>query len=261
MATAEARYYHDLYGLPCIFANKLTRKVFWSEVFENNPKILKEPEGQEVVVIENYPSRRPYVARVTPERFYFDHNFSAEPGEIFLTEEEKAKGIPGAVIVEPHTKLELGLSRNKAWPWDRWQTLVREVKAPWIQLGPKGTKILEGVRHIETPRFRDALGYINSADLVVTTDGALHHAAAALDRDAVVLWGGVTDPQTLGYQSHRNIRAQVQTCGSIKDCAHCHDAMERISLEEVAEAVDGLLRVPQREEAAGQLVGGVCPVG
>lgn len=238
MASAEARHYHEIHELPVVFANKETRKVYWSEVFENNPKIVKEPqEGQKVVVVENYPGRRPYILKATKERYFYNPNYFNEPGEIFLTEEEKAKSLPGVVIVEPHTKQQLGFSRNKAWPWENWQRLVSELDLPWLQLGPAGTKTLKGVRFIETARFRDAIGYLNGASLIVTTDGAMHHAAAALQRPSVVLWGGASDPNIAGYKTHKNIRRETETCGSIKDCDHCKRAMGRITVEEVKEAI------------------------
>ena len=249
ISTAEARHYHEVYERPVVFANKKTKRVFWSEVFENNPKIIKDPQpGQDVVVVENYPGNRPYIKQVTTERYYYNPNFIIERGEIFLTEEEQ-KGIPGAVIVEPHTKTEMGLSRNKAWPWERWQELVNTLNLPWVQLGPSGTRALDGVQFIETPRFRDALGYVKASALVVTTDGALHHAAAAFEKDAVVLWGGVAGPDILGYRTHKNLRAEVETCGSLKDCPHCKEAMERITLNMVA---DEVLRLSQRQSSTGR---------
>lgn len=248
LATAEARHYHEVYERPVVFANKKTRKVYWSEVFENNPKILKEPKpGQNVVVVENHPGNRPYIRKVTTERYYYNPNFIIEPGEIFLTEEESMTGIQGAVIVEPHTKTEMGFSRNKSWPWDRWHELVRTLNLPWVQLGPPGTRRLEGVRFVETPTFRDALGHIKAASFVVTTDGALHHAAAAFEKNAVVLWGGASDPEIVGYRTHKNLRADVETCGSLKDCPHCKQAMEAITLNMVA---DEVLRLSEREETA-----------
>jgi ADP-heptose:LPS heptosyltransferase len=232
-----------MHGLPVVFANKETKHVFWSEVFENNHRIVEEPKnGQKVCIVENYPGKRPYIRAVTKERYLYDNGFCIEPGEIFLTDEEKAQGIEGAVLVEPHTKTEYGLSRNKAWPWERWQELVNTVNVPWVQMGPKGTRILEGVSHVETESFRSTLPYINKASLIVTTDGAIHHAAAALGKKAVVLWGGVASPDLLGYKTHKNICHEEHPCGSIVDCEHCVEAMKRITVDEVAGAVLDLLK-------------------
>lgn len=241
LATAEARHFHNIHELPVVFAKRETRQVFWSEVFENNPKIVREPQpGQNVVVVENYDGRRPYIKLVTRERYHYNNNFCIEPGEIFLSDKEKALGIEveGAVIVEPHTKTGMGLSRNKAWPWERWQELVSSIDRPWLQLGTG--RVLEGVRHVRTERFRDALPYIAKASLIVTTDGATHHAAAALDKKAVVLWGGVASPDLLGYRTHINICHEENPCGSFNDCLHCREAMGRIEVEEVRDAIQRL---------------------
>jgi hypothetical protein len=243
MASAEARHYHEMYGRPIVFANRETKHVYWSEVFENNPKILEEPKhGQQVTIVENYPGKRPYIRAVTKERYLYDNGFCIEPGEIFLTDEEKSLGIEGAVLVEPHTKTEYGFSRNKAWPWERWQELVDTVNAPWVQLTYGDKKALNGVRSVSTESFRESLPYINKASLIVTTDGAIHHAAAALGKKAVVLWGGVASPDLLGYKTHKNICHEEHPCGSIVDCEHCVEAMKRITVDEVASAVLDLLK-------------------
>ena len=241
LSTAEARYYNEKTGLPVVFANTKTKKVYWDEMYENNPRILRNPEpGQKVVVVENIPNRRPYITLGTPERYYYNLEFKAEPGELYLTEEEKASCIKGAVIVEPNTK-DYGFSSNKAWPWERWQELVKRLDLPWVQLGPPEAKSLDGVQRVVTKTFREALGYINGASLVVTTDGAMHHAAAALNVPAVVLWGGLAPHTVLGYDSHTNICKTDRVCGSFHACAHCSDAMNAITVDEVAKAVSARL--------------------
>jgi ADP-heptose:LPS heptosyltransferase len=250
MATAEARYYNELHKLPVLFFSPISKRVYWVEdAFKGNPRILKDFPGQgEAVVIRNFPGHRPYYEGATSERYIYNYKFKNEPGELYLTEEEKAKCLPGVVIVEPHTKQELAFSRNKAWPWERWQELVKTLDLPWVQLGAPGLRPLEGVRRIETPNFRDALGYLNSASLLVTTDGALHHAAAALKVPAVVLWTGASDPKIAGYKTQTNLR-KTNTCGSKVECEHCKIGMERISVEMVADAIQ---RVLERGAAEGR---------
>lgn len=234
MASAEARYQNEQTGLPVVFANK-ERRVYWSEVFENNPRILREPNGgQKVCVIENHPGNRPYVRGITEDRFVFNEKFKAEPGEIWLSPEEKERGIDGAVIIEPHVK-DLPFSQNKKWPWERWVELTK-IDVPWVQLGNRET--LPNVRRVNTPRFRDALPYIAKASLVVTTDGALHHAAAALGVPAVVLWGAHVTPDILGYDTHTNIWHGAGPYGARGQCAESIAEMERITVDEVREAIE-----------------------
>lgn len=155
---------------------------------------------------------------------------------MFLSREELEVGIPGAVIIEPNTKAA-DLSKNKAWPWERWQELVDSLNLPWVQLGDTESQTLKGVRRVHTKHFRDALGYLDKCTLLVTTDGALHHAAAALGKKAVVLWGGLAPPQILGYELHRNICHADWWCGYNKPCVHCRDTMAKITVDEVRKAI------------------------
>ena len=228
--------------MPVVFADKKTKEVYWDEVFENNPRVVKSPkDGQKVVIVENIPLRRPYISLRTPERYYYNLEYKAVPGEIYLSDEEKAKGIDGAVIVEPHTKTN-SLSQNKAWSWERWQELVSRERLPWVQVGTEDCKSLDGVTRVVTKTFRDALPYVNRARLVVTTDGALHHAAAAFGKPAVVLWGGLAPHTVLGYDSHTNICKTDRVCGSFHACAHCLDAMNAITVDDVQKAVSERLQ-------------------
>jgi len=237
MASAEARYHNELLGKKVVFAHG--QKVYWvEEVFKNNPRIEKEPKhGQQIVRIENYPGKRPYIKLVTKERFYWNERFVAEPGEVWLDDEEKKLGIPGAVIVEPNVKAKSPFSMNKAWPWERWQTLVKSLDLPWVQLVHSDVPRLKGVKHVEAT-FREALSHINLASLVVTTDGAFHHAAAALRKPAVVLWGGLVSPLILGYKGHKNIWHGAESCGTVGECDHCKQAMASIEVDEVKEAIE-----------------------
>lgn len=238
LATSDARYHYQKHGVPVVFAHPKTNRPQWSEVFRGNPKILKDPyPGQRCVVDRSHGGgKRPYHHGYDGERLKFEwnYNYKAEPGEVFLTPEEKRLGIPGCVIVEPHTK-DAALSKNKAWPWERWQELVRSIDLPWVQLGEG--KGLDGVSRGVTKTFREAMGWIYSASLVVTTDGALHHAAAALGKPAVVLWGGLAPPQVLGYDFHKNLCHASYWCGFNKPCDHCRDEMNKITVDEVREAI------------------------
>ncbi len=237
IATAEAREFHEETGLPVVFCHSKTGAVMWSEVFENNPKILKNPAPkQKCVVVRNHGGARPYHLGYDGEKFTWNFKFKARPGELFLTKEEKALGIPGCVLIEPNTKTA-ELSKNKAWPMERWQAIVDSLPLPWVQIGAKDVPSLKGVNRVVTKNFRQALGWVNSCSLLVTTDGALHHAAAALGKPAVVLWGGLAPPQILGYDIHKNICHAETWCGYNRPCDHCKTAMESITVEEVRSAI------------------------
>ena len=210
-----------------------TRRAFWTDMWDNNPKIAGTP-GPETIWIFDYPGNRPYVAQIHDGHYTFREDFRAPYGRIYLSDEEQewaAKQVRGDyILVEPYIKdseISLKLGANKAW--DKWDQLLK-LDYPWLQVGIKQAK----TRQVKTPSARQALAMVARAKLVVTTDGMLHHAAAALGVPAIVLWGGVVSPKILGYPTHINVWNGAKPCGSFKNvCPHCRAAMESISLDQV----------------------------
>lgn len=223
----------DVKALPhrAVFGNGI--KPHWSEVFEGNPKIAKHP-GKGVEWFPNYPGCRPYSVGADKERFFWNENYRAPYGELFLSEGERdwaKQRISGDyIVVEPDVKDDnpkLYLGRNKAW--DKWPELLKS-DFPWVQLGKREPQ----TRQVRTETFRQAMAILAGAKLYVGTDGALHHAAAALGIPAIVLWGGLMSPKILGYPTHINIWNGAKPCGTYASlCPHCREAMESISVDQV----------------------------
>lgn len=216
------------------------KRSWWSEVFENNPKIAKKLEKDERFAwVSNIPLNRPYIKEVRPDRFVYRPEFRAVPGELYLTEDE-VRDRGDYILVEPNTKDKF-TGPNKAWPWERWVEVVKTLPYEFVQTGPEEARTLPGVRREVTKTFRDALGWLSGARLLVTTDGALHHAAAALGVPAVVLWGGAASPVNLGYDSHVNLWHGAVPCGTHSSlCPHCKAAMAEITVEEVRNAISAV---------------------
>lgn len=215
--------------------------IEWSELYENIPYLSKtlDPDG---VWVHGAKGFRPYVAneRTTKEKMVWRREFKAEPGEIVLTQEElDVWPQSDFVYIEPNIKGWLG--PNKDWGFDKWQKVVNQFPSlRWIQ-GP-GTK-LEGVEQAQTDSFRQACALLSKAALFVGTDGGLHHAAAALGKPAIVIWGGFTHPRNLGYDFHINLQAKgIEPCGNLKPCNHCKDAMNKVTVEMVVNAISSELR-------------------
>lgn len=239
MATAQIRELNERTGKPVVVVDRLGR-VRWSEAFEHNPRLV--PQGNltlsvngNAVRLVNAGGARPYI-RAKTETHWFWRQWDIQPGELFLTHEEHARGAvrgAGAVVVEPNTKAPDG---NKAWPFARWQEVVRRLDLNWVQVGAPGSRQLDGVRFIPTT-VREAFGVVKAARLFVGAEGALHHAAAALGTPAVVLWSEFISPVFTGYTSQRNIRKTAAVCGSRHPCASCRASMEAIPVEEVEQAI------------------------
>lgn len=239
MATAQAKEQNEKHGLRVMFTDG-NRRFYDSDVFANNPRIADRLEdGEKYVAIPNFPGYRPYIAGYEEGRFIWNRSFKATPGELFLTDKEKACALDGPyVVIEPCVKSDSQV--NKDWGWEKWQE-VAKAPFPFVQMGPKGKRLLDGVPYAQTS-FRQALGILSGASLLVTTDGALHHAAAALGVPAIVIWGGFTSPENLGYDAHLNLWSGAEPCGRWKQpCQHCRDALDAITPQQVIEAIGGLL--------------------
>ena len=207
------------------------------EIHDGNPYLLKRHEPG-CIWVHSHKSFRPYVdiAKSTETKYVWKRDFKASPGELFLTEEEKAIHAEhaGSVYIEPNIKGWLG--PNKDWGFDRWQEVVKRM--PHIRWVQGEGKTLEGVTQVDTESFRDACALLSHCYLFVGTDGGLHHAAAALDKRAVVVWGGYTHPRNLGYDFHTNLHAGGEPCGEVKECSHCKKQMDKITVEMVVKAID-----------------------
>ena len=207
------------------------------QVFLHNPRIAREVYPG-AVWVHNIMGQRPYIdyLKTTPEKVAYNPMFHVEPGELYLTDDEKNKyaHLGDFIYIEPNTKGTFG--GNKDWGFDKWAE-VAKLDLPFVQGG--GRK-LDGVRQVATESFRDACTLLSRALFFVGTDGGLHHAAAALDKRAVVVWGGLVSPKLLGYVSHVNLHSGTHSCGSAKTCAHCRKAMDWVTVDMVKDAIRSL---------------------
>lgn len=207
--------------------------------------IVRPGYNGDCVELVNGPGARPYITEKHADRWVFDRAYRAAAGEIKLYPGELDAAIKARhyVIVEPHLKRRA--SPNKDWGWTRWSRLVFELQERGIkvaQIGPAGTPLLSGVRFIETPTFRRACAVLAQARASVLPEGGLHHAAAALGKRAVVLFGGYIGVETTGYAAHVNLGASVDdACGMRVPCAHCKAWMERIDPGTVLKHIQEML--------------------
>ena len=237
MATAQARELSNKLGGPVSFRKKTHNT---REIFKNNPYIV--PQGGFELINE---SGRPYMLAMTEEKVVYSPNFSAVPGDLYFTESEMMEArrlideLEDFIVIEPSIKNKFSKD-NKDWGWNNWQSLVEKLQDyTVVQLVPnQSAQKMPGAHVIETPTFRIACAVVNEAKLFVGPDGGLHHASAALNVPAVVIWGGYSHPSQLGYSQHTNLRADdTPACGSRKSCSHCRAMMEQISVQQVYEAI------------------------
>jgi hypothetical protein len=215
MVTGEAVRLGCSAEKPLVVLGKNGRPIT-HQLWANNPR-FKIPDGKPVedhyVVIRNHGGWRPYVVyasrayragianqtadrtATTKDRWIFSPTWRATPGELYIKRHRPA----GYVVVEPHTKNNT-FAHNKRWPWPSWQRMVdilRSEGCDVVQLGPPGTQLLSGARLIATGSFLRACEALAAASGAILPEGGLHHAAAALDIFAVVLFGRAGAMQTL----------------------------------------------------------------
>lgn len=212
-------------------------------------------DGGPVTWIHNYKGNRPYIdySRTTRHQFAFKRNVHPHAGDLTYTGHEqdswlralmKANLVKDSgecepfVILEPHVKGTVS-SSNKRWPLKRWQQvvdyLVEDVELNVVQFDT-GNVMLRGATPLRVRTYREAVGAIGHADMTISSEGGIHHAAASQRKPAVVIFGGYIAPDVTGYDFHKNL-AEGGVCGKRTPCPHCTAAMNAISVDEVIEAV------------------------
>ena len=190
--------------------------------------------GDEIMATTNDPLN--WYGRNTRERTIFNPNFRVKPGVVAVRYREWAEQYEGHVLVEPHIKGTFS-GENKRWPWAYWEELVSRLPFAIAQCAPEGREFLKGVTRIETPSFDHAVSVLAVSRGIITTEGGMHHAAGALGKPAVVIFGAFNSPKLFGYRGHINIEEPDERClGTRKTHPACIEAMERITVDRVRAA-------------------------
>lgn len=237
MAAAQARALSRASGKLVCIVDK-AGKPRTHDLWQGLPWITQQLQG--AVVHLNAPGARPYIdyARTTSERWAYT-DWRCNPGEIMgLRVDERGAG---AVLIEP--TLKPNASPNKQWGAGNWLQLVKlRPDLDWVQCCPPGAPALPGVRRIETASFRDACAVLLHCRAAVLPEGGLHHAAAALAKRAVVLFGAMTRPWNTGYGLHENIWIDDPAAlgWRIRNPA-CDRAWAQITPQRVAATLDKVL--------------------
>jgi ADP-heptose:LPS heptosyltransferase len=221
-------------------------RLRWSEIWDNNPRIAKYAESGDFQILHPRSDYlRPYCVEKTPTRWTW-RDYKPPVGEIYLSDSEMefGKKASGFVILEP--RIKLGASPNKVWLDRYWQRLAKLLRAENLmlaQLAPSTIQPIQGVGLMHTVNFRQAAAILKHARLVITVEGAMHHAAAALGLPAVVIYGGYISPEVTGYEGQAAFfRGDGLGCGMRVRCNHCAQAMASIRPEEVFEAAMSVMR-------------------
>ena len=256
MATAQARDIYDREGLARkgrqIVIVGRRRRPRWHHLWTGNPIIAHVTGAAPIDLtryrpVRNAPGARPYV-EASAERFVYHEDWRVpRAGELYCVPS------PPRVVVNICSSrpfivlgadLKSGASSNKRWPGEHFSDLTKRLTAAGlavVQLLPPSAAerdAVPGALLFRSPSFVFACSVLRAAGAYVGHEGGLHHAAAALGRPAVVIYGSMVSPHTTGYDAHRNLyrphRSDGRACGARVECQPCQAAMRSITAAEVA---------------------------
>jgi ADP-heptose:LPS heptosyltransferase len=230
-------------------------KIRWDQhsekIFRGNPNIAtpQQIDATNLEWIPFYKGHRIYNTQ-DGNRWVWNYDFHAQPGEVFLTRDEEAtarRGGKNYIVMEPNVPAHKSTSVNKKWPYERYDAVSQRLVRAGFDVvqyhSMAGGHRLAGARLITTHGFRNAIASMARASLYIGPEGGLHHAAAAVEKPAVVIFGGFIPPSVTGYETHTNLTGGETACGSLRACVHCQAALRAITVEEVVEAALAYLKV------------------
>lgn len=130
----------------------------------------------------------------------------------------------------------------RTWPYQRWKKLVQKIKEmypdiPIIQLGISDSPLVPNTIDFRgLTSFREAAIIIGKSILFLGNEGGLAHASNAVHANSIIIWGGVTDPNFLGYPDMHQIickKTPCAPCGNLGWCVYNKKCINAISIDDV----------------------------
>jgi len=268
MATAFAKIEKEKYpDRQVVVGNYKTKQALDSRVFFNNPNISDPKnldENKIVHFVDHNNSNRPYIdwQKSTDHKYYWNLNHRAIPGELYFDKQEisEAQNViteagafwkssntaehKGIIFIETSkiAKIKSKCGENQSWGFKKWDKTVENLKENYLIINPThdNSHNHKGIFSYNCS-FRVACAIMQSCNLYLGPEGGFAHAAAALSKPGVVVYGGWIPPQVIGYAFHENLYVDIEgsPCGiRDKECDHCKECMELITVDNVIKAVE-----------------------
>ena len=268
MVTGIARKVREKYpDLQIVVGEKSKGKVHYSDMFKNNPNILSESEidiNKKKIWIESVSGKRPYISFATEKKFYWNSEHVPFKGELFFDKNEinfaknilkriKSNQNKKIVFIEPSRAIRVFSKKNvfdgeknRIWKIERWQKIVDHCKNNFLFIQPQyeGYQPIKNVYKFPSD-FRQACSVMSLCDFFIGWEGGFAHAAAALDKKSVVLFGGFIHPNITGYKFHNNIYIDIDgsPCGMRDWCEHCEKCKDLITVEMVLNEFNKIISI------------------
>lgn len=260
MITGYAKLLKQKYPTHQIVAGDKKRGVVSdSIIFNNNPNIKRfsELKNMQTLWIDSYSGHRPYFIKETEDKYYWNLSHKVSIGEIFFSKEEEkfsSDTIVNAknwwkeknnneykkiIFVEPSRikTTKNNASINRDWGFNKWQSFINIYSKEYLFMQSifRDSDILDGVYSFKSG-FREACAVLNKCDYGVGGEGGFTHAAGALNKKGLYIYGGWIDPRITGYSKHKNIYIDIEgsPCGMKIECEHCKKCNEIMTVDMIA---------------------------
>ena len=128
---------------------------------------------------------------------------------------------------------------NRDWGIENWIEFIKKYKKDYlfVQSLHPDSKLINDVYSFRSD-FRQACAVMNHCDFFLGWEGGFVQAAAALKKNALVLFGGWIHPNVTGYNFHTNIYIDIKgsPCGMKNFCEHCNQCRKLITHDEVSKS-------------------------
>ena len=165
---------------------------------------------------------------------------------LHLSDEERAAGrlAPRQIVLHSSGLSAYSAMKNKEWVQGRMQKVVNVLRDEYtfVQLGAPSDPKLDGCIDLRgRTTMRRSAAIIANSVLAVAQAGFLMHLARAVDRPAVIIYGGREQPWQSGYSCNTNLYTALPCapCWSWNRCDNPveRECMKRISVDDVVHAV------------------------
>ncbi len=161
-------------------------------------------------------------------------------------------------IVTIHTTAGAFGAGRKHWPHEHWEQLVRMLRTDGcsvIQLGDSNEELVKGaIDRAGRQDIRRSIAILREADIHVGVVSVFMHAAEAIRRHAVILFGGFEPYSAHGYTHIHPIESEIDCafCAEpdtvMQPCSRDNRCMREITPEAVAHEVHAVLAATSRRE-------------
>ncbi len=242
-----------------VAGNKKKGVVYDSIIFNLNPNIKRfsELKNMQTIWIDSYSGHRPYFIKETDEKYYWNMKHKVTVGEIFFSKKENqfALNIINSAIqwwdernnykykkiifLEP-SRIKTSKNNafeNRSWGIEKWKSFLNYYKKEYlfVQSIFRDSDKINGIYNFKSG-FREACAVLGQCDYVVGGEGGFTHAAGALNKKGLFIYGGWIDPNIIGYTFHKNVYIDIEgsPCGMKIPCEHCKKCNEIMTVDMIS---------------------------